>query len=345
MKKLIVLITISLIILACKNDPNDYVTLSGKIINVHPDKTIKIFKGQEYEKIIIINEDGTFTDTLKVETGDYSFKHGDEYGTIFLKNNNVSSFTTDYEDFDNSLVFEGDDADNNNFGIEFYKIGDQHFSADLFYDTKKEDLDAAINNYKAGFEELKLKLKGVDSLHLANNEASLIRTIKSVENYYASKLELRAAFPIGSPSPVFENYENHKGGSTSLSDLKGKYVYVDVWATWCGPCKREIPSLKELESKYHGKNIEFVSISVDDARRSGSDEKAYESWKTMVSEENLTGIQLFADKAWQSDFVQAYQINGIPRFILIDPAGNIVSADAPRPSSTKLIELFNELKI
>ena len=64
---------------------------------------------------------------------------------------------------------------------------------------------------------------------------------------------------IGTPSPAFD-YENHKGGTTSLESLKGKYVYIDVWATWCGPCIAQIPFLKELEKEYHGKNIEFVSF-------------------------------------------------------------------------------------
>ena len=142
----------------------------------------------------------------------------------------------------------------------------------------------------------------------------------------------------GNVSPQFENYENFKGGTTSLSDLKGKYVYVDVWATWCGPCKAEIPSLKKVEAQYHGKNIEFVSISVDAL-------KDHDKWKAMVTEKELKGIQLFSDKSWKSEFVQGYLIKGIPRFILIDTEGNIITANAPRPSSEKLIELFNELKI
>jgi len=137
----------------------------------------------------------------------------------------------------------------------------------------------------------------------------------------------------GMPSPKFVNYENHNGGETSLDDLKGKYVYVDVWATWCGPCIREIPSLKEVESRFHGKNIEFVSASIDK-------EKDHEKWKTMVEEKDLGGTQLFADNDWQSKFVQDYGIQGIPRFILIDPEGKIVSADAPRPSDPKLTEML-----
>ena len=141
----------------------------------------------------------------------------------------------------------------------------------------------------------------------------------------------------GSNSPQFD-YENYKGGNTSLADLKGKYVYIDVWATWCGPCKAEIPHLKEKEKKYHGKNIEFVSISVDALKDS-------EKWKAMIKDKELGGTQLFANNSWESDFIQDYKITGIPRFILIDPAGKIVSADAPRPSDDKLEKTFQELDI
>ncbi len=139
----------------------------------------------------------------------------------------------------------------------------------------------------------------------------------------------------GMVSPTFVNYENHKGGTTSLEDLKGKFVYVDVWATWCGPCKAEIPFLKKVEKAYHGKNIHFLSVSIDK-------KKDHEAWVKMVKEMELGGIQLFADNDWNSKFVTDYGIKGIPRFILIDPAGKIVSASAPRPSSPALIKLFDE---
>ncbi|KAA3648528.1 MAG: TlpA family protein disulfide reductase, partial [Bacteroidetes bacterium] len=142
----------------------------------------------------------------------------------------------------------------------------------------------------------------------------------------------------GNPSPSFVDYENHAGGTSSLKDLLGKYVYIDVWATWCGPCIREIPALKEIEAAFHNKNIHFVSISVDR-------ENDHETWIKMVKDKELNGIQLFADQAWESDFIRAYEINSIPRFILIDPSGKIIDADAARPSSPKLLELLNELKI
>lgn len=93
-----------------------------------------------------------------------------------------------------------------------------------------------------------------------------------------------------------------------------------------------------MKTQFHGKNIEFVSTSIDVA-------KDHDAWVEMVKEKELGGIQLFADNDWKSQFVQDYAIEGIPRFILVDPDGNIVSADAPRPSSPKLVELFKELSI
>ncbi len=83
-------------------------------------------------------------------------------------------------------------------------------------------------------------------------------------------------------------------------------------------------------------NIEFVSISIDNV-------KDHDKWKEFVDKEQLGGIQLFANNAWESQFVKDYAIEGIPRFILVDTEGNIVSADAPRPSDKRLVELLTEI--
>ncbi|CAM1354299.1 TlpA family protein disulfide reductase [Tenacibaculum insulae] len=165
-----------------------------------------------------------------------------------------------------------------------------------------------------------------------------LSTDKVLKERLTKQYNLILTLAKGKTSPVFVDYENNAGGTTSLADLKGKYVYIDVWATWCGPCKAEIPFLKKVEEKYHDKNIEFVSLSIDV-------KKDHAAWKQMIIDKELGGIQLMADNDWKSKFVTDYGIQGIPRFILIDPAGNIVSSDAPRPSDTKLVDLFNELKI
>jgi thiol-disulfide isomerase/thioredoxin len=145
------------------------------------------------------------------------------------------------------------------------------------------------------------------------------------------------AVQTGESSPTF-NYENQKGGKTSLESLKGKYVYIDVWATWCGPCIKEIPFLEKVEEKYQEKNIVFVSISIDNS-------KDREKWSNFVNKKQMSGIQLLADKEFDSKFIKEYNMQTIPRFILIDTNGNIVNANAPRPSDPKLIELLNSLKL
>ncbi|MDQ6472497.1 TlpA disulfide reductase family protein [Flavobacterium sp. LHD-80] len=141
----------------------------------------------------------------------------------------------------------------------------------------------------------------------------------------------------GNPSPKF-NYENQKGGKTSLEDLKGKYIYIDLWATWCGPCREQFPFLQKVEEQYKGKNIEFVAISLDAT-------KDQSKWSKFVSEKQLGGIQLLADNEMKSKFIKDYGVYEIPTFILLDPNGNIVTARAPQPSDPKLIDLLNSLKI
>ena len=102
--------------------------------------------------------------------------------------------------------------------------------------------------------------------------------------------------------------------------------------------KVEIPYLKELEHEYADKKITFVALSIDTQENK-------EKWQKMVAERDLEGVQILADKDWDSQFIQDYRITGIPRFILIDPDGNIISHDAPRPSQPELKALFEELKI
>ena len=139
----------------------------------------------------------------------------------------------------------------------------------------------------------------------------------------------------GSPSPSFD-YENHAGGSTQLEEFTGKFVYIDLWATWCGPCIREIPHLKSLEEDFRDRNVEFVSISIDEL-------KDRQKWRDMVDSKELGGVQLLADRDWESEFVRSYGVRGIPHFILLDDEGRIVSASAERPSDSGIRERLEGL--
>jgi thiol-disulfide isomerase/thioredoxin len=127
-------------------------------------------------------------------------------------------------------------------------------------------------------------------------------------------------------------YPDTNGNLTSLSDFKGKVVFVDVWATWCGPCKQQIPFMQELEREFHGKDVVFISVSLDE-------ENKKQEWLNMIREKEMGGIHLFAS-GW-SKICKDYNITAIPRFMLFDKKGNIVNIDAPRPSDSKLKVLIN----
>ena len=272
---------------------------------------------ENYHRYISKNKDfkvsNSFPDLLKNETFDNEeyFKISEEYKRLtlgrFFKKSNEKSKVDSITRQEASLILVKD------------------VKSELI---KEEMLKTMANNVSVRNPEMDELYEGIMA----------ISTNEKFKTNLTEKYEKISKLAKGSISPKFVGYENFKGGTTSLDDLKGKFVYVDVWATWCGPCKREIPFLKEVEGKYHNKNIEFVSISVDKS-------KDHDAWQKMVKEKELGGIQLFADKDWNSSFVQDYAITGIPRFILIDKEGNIVSSNAPRPSSPKLIELLNELDI
>lgn len=237
------------------------------------------------------------------------------------------------------------------FSSPYKQIVATKFNNDLYAKIGNENEEYT---YKFALPEIKkVKSPAIRNAHIQNvayevgagnpeatqlyNEIMMLSTDTKFKADLTTKFNKIKTLTPGNISPKFD-YENFKGGKTSLESLKGKYVYIDVWATWCGPCRREIPSLQKVEEQYHGKNIEFVSLSIDA-------KKDYDKWRKFVEEKKLGGIQLFADNDWSSKFVTDYAIEGIPRFILVDPSGNIVSADAPRPSDPKLVAKFEELGI
>ncbi len=181
------------------------------------------------------------------------------------------------------------------------------------YSYKPDSIKAV---YKARYKELIKKQKYID------NFENIIAAIEKTKP--------------GSVAPTF-NYPDINGNMVSSESLKGKVIYIDVWATWCGPCKGEIPYLKKLEEELRDKPIAFVSISVDE------DKKA---WEKMVKEKDMHGYQLYAKEAWDASIVKDYAIRGIPNFMIIDKEGIIVESNASRPSTPttkeKLLKLAEQ---
>jgi len=200
-----------------------------------------------------------------------------------------------------------------------------------------------VNNYSNKFNTLldSLSWKILEKIGLAKELASENKNMefiieaqekiqKTTNRWIERKIAIDNMPQEGEPAIDF-TYPDKDGNEFSLASFKGTLIYVDVWATWCGPCKAEIPYLQKLEEEYQKDcTITFLSVSVDTDK---------DSWLKMVKEKNLGGTQLWAD-GW-SEITKSYAIFGIPRFMLFSADGNVISTNAPRPSSDEIRGLLD----
>ncbi len=129
-------------------------------------------------------------------------------------------------------------------------------------------------------------------------------------------------------APALEcDLENPQGEISKFSSLYGKVLYIDVWATWCGPCCEEIPYIEKLVEQFKGEErLQFVSISIDADK---------DAWRKKLADDNPQWAQYL-----NQDFTNMYGITGIPCFILIDKEGKIITTSAPRPSDSGIAEFL-----
>ncbi len=310
---------------------NNFVKIEAKILNRNSD-SLMLIKGNKKIKVLKISKDEIFSDTLNAKTGMYQLYDGSEVTSVFLKNGYDLNIKLDAKEFDETIVYSGKGAEENNF-IAKHALAEEQFDYNKLLQAESLEKFKELLKEKSNNDLGKLKKTKLDPDFVTAFKQNIEENENGITMYFTEMFALKEL--NNKPSPGFD-YENHKGGKTKLEDLRGKYVYIDVWATWCGPCRAEIPHLKKLEELFHGKNIEFVSISIDS-------KKDYEKWKKFVTDKELGGIQLYADNDWNSQFVKDYNITGIPRFILVDPKGNIVNANEDRPSSPVIAKKLGDL--
>jgi len=257
-------------------------------------------------KIAVINEFGDITDSTFINSEITGIDEDIDY--FIGRQKKLSEYSDDAKNY----MWETREIARN---FNFYAALDS---------LNSTDFNAMTEQYTAAFESSLNKVTDAEFLVTAKE-----RITKTADSWLERKTAVDNMPKEGKPAIDF-NYPDTDGNEFSLASFKGNLVYVDVWATWCGPCKAEIPSLQKLEADYHDKNITFISVSVDTDK---------EAWEKMVADKELGGVQLWAN-GW-SKITKDYAIFGIPRFMLFDAEGNVISTDAPRPSSDDIRELLD----
>ena len=200
---------------------------------------------------------------------------------------------------------------------------EQHYTDSTL---KKKVMEGIATRYVNRYDYAQGYEQGLECLQQAIAQYEL-------EPQHATNFAKRRCTVPGQPFPTGIVLKDREGRTVDFATFKGKYVYIDMWASWCVPCLREVPVLQQLEKKLKNKKVEFVSISIDASE---------EAWKNKLVEKNMHGHQLWNPG---STLGEALGVRGIPFFAIYDPDGNLYMHGAPRPSQgAGLVELLEGLK-
>jgi len=177
------------------------------------------------------------------------------------------------------------------------------------------------------------QMKHTSDKELLKSLKRSIDSIKTPAYHKAVNQSLTRLLKFGKgDTPVDFTAADINGNAVKLSSLKGKVIYIDLWATWCGPCLKEMPSYEKLKTQYaNDTNVVFISLSIDDN---------IGLWKANVASRNAGGNQWIIDRSK----LNSYNIVGIPRTLLIGSNFIMEDLNAPLPSDKKLPAIIDSLK-
>ena len=187
----------------------------------------------------------------------------------------------------------------------------------------KKDYIAFVNNNPNSFVSLMVIQELSHQDENPNEYSALLKKLHpEIQNSedgkaLAQQLQSQSTTAIGSVAPDFiQNDPN--GKPVRLSDFRGKYVLLDFWASWCGPCRRENPNIVKTYEQFNDKNFEILGISLDNPGRK-------QDWLNAIAKDQLTWPQVSDLKGWQNAVAVQYMITSIPQNLLLNPEGVIIA--------------------
>lgn len=205
---------------------------------------------------------------------------------------------------------------------------------DQLFKKKQEEITALIPTYRKSMPvAVMASLYTMSTDDVPKMEAFLKQFDPSIQNCYylkqiQQKIDRLKAIAIGRPAPDFE-LNDLDGKGVKLSALKGKYVLLDFWASWCGPCRKENPTVVKAYNNYKAKGFTVLGVSLD------SSEPA---WRKAVKEDGMPWVQVLNDKKVAAE--RLYEVKGIPANFLIDPQGKIIATNLRGPALEQALEKF-----
>lgn len=314
MKKYLLFLTLLPFGLNAQQQPN----FKGVISNNKADSLVVSSLLGTFRLAMPIDDQGRFSGHIQQGAYLFNLEYDDIDTPIYLSNDTDLTLAANGADFKRTLSFAGEGEMENKLIRQMdNEATDFETAAANATDevVLKASADSLLKSWRSAIKTAKLSFGSFMTINTYQNITNqrVIAEVKRIEDVKRFK---------GKPSPQF-SYKDVNGKTVSLSDFKGKYVYIDVWATWCKPCREEIPYLQKLEEDLKGKNIAFISLSIDKLSDT-------EKWKKLVADKKLGGTQLIAENEWKSTFVKAYNIESIPRFILIAPDGEYCRPRCPQ---------------
>jgi len=346
MKRVLSLILFSpLIALAQKTDEG--FVISGKV-NDLPDNSVVYFAGNNENDTIAKTtaKQGTFVLTGKVDNIDgrmLIFPSINARIFLFIGNEHITvdASSTDFSD----VVVAGSptQADYDEFIYEIKPVGDfvNYYRSQMQSAQTKEARDSAAialntayNIYQTSIDRFITRRKSspVSALLLAfsydmdpNKDVALLEKrfnmldSSAMQNRYASGvknvIEAGKIGAVGTKALDFTQADT-SGKNISLSQFRGKYVLLDFWASWCGPCRRENPNVVEAYNQYKNKNFTILSVSLDQDKN---------NWLNAIKADHLTWTHVSDLQFWGNGAAKLYHVEAIPQNYLIDPNGVIIA--------------------